>query len=51
MTIICRPVGRGNWRPIRLEVEGGLLGLLGMVRLNDRFQLGGITWRVCEINE
>lgn len=51
MTIICRPIGRGNWRTIRFDVDGGLFGLLGMVRVNDRFQLGGITWRVCAISE
>lgn len=49
MTIICRPVGRGNWHVMRLYVDIG--GILGQVRINDRFELGGITWRVSEVHE
>jgi hypothetical protein len=46
--ILCRPVGKGNWHLMRLSTEGPL-GLLGLVKVGHRFELGGITWRVVEV--
>lgn len=48
MTIICRPVGRGRWTPIRIEVRGDRAAPL-LVQPGHRFVLGGITWRVVEV--
>lgn len=46
MTLICRPVGRGNWATMNITSPAGMMGL---VNVGDRFELGGITWRVCEV--
>jgi hypothetical protein len=44
MRLVCRPVGRGNWRPWRFEVPNHLL-----LQLEDRFPFGGVVWRIAEI--
>ena len=44
MTIVLRPVGRGNWRPWIIPVPSHLL-----VQLEDRLAFGGIVWRIAEI--
>lgn len=48
MTIILRPVGRGNWKPLTITVEGRRASPI-LVSKNDRLQLGGITFRVVEV--
>ncbi len=52
MTIICKPVGRGNWAPIEVTITGkhsAVFGFLYGFKAGQRFELGGITWRVCEV--
>ena len=45
MTVIAVPVGPGNWSAIRLTYAGPQLAPF-TVRVGERFELGGITWRV-----
>lgn len=49
MTIVAKPVGRGRWTPLLLTYEGRQMVPLFTVAIGERFTLGGITWRVCEI--
>ena len=44
--VICKPVGRGNWSPLRLECSGPQLAPF-TVAVGERFSLGGVMWRVC----
>ncbi len=45
MTLVLRPVGRGNWAPVTLAGRH----LSPMVKLGDRIVIGGTTYRVSEI--
>lgn len=47
MRLICRPIGRGCWRPVIVTFRTP--GDLFAFRLGERFTLGGITYRVSEI--
>jgi len=48
MTLILRPIGRGNWRPTRMQIEGGhTLPLL--FRVGQQLPLGGVLFRICEV--
>lgn len=48
MTLILRPVGRGNWTATTLRLEGHHhLPLL--VKVGTRLDLGGVTFRICEV--
>lgn len=47
MTLICRPVGRGNWAAVSVTFRAK--GPLVMVRVGDRFTLGGTKYRVASI--
>ena len=48
MTLILKPVGRGNWSPTTLQLDGHHhLPLL--VRVGTRLELGGITFRICAV--
>lgn len=59
ITVRLRPVGRGNWAPLRVTLEGKHAPMLGgMVagsRLGlakgQRFELGGLLWRVVDVVE
>lgn len=44
MVLVCRPVGRGNWRVLRIQAPDHVL-----VQLEDRFPFGGVVWRIAEI--
>lgn len=46
--VILKPVGRGNWTPVTLTVEGRHAAPL-TVRVGDRLVLGGVTFRVCGV--
>ena len=46
MILVCRPVGRGNWHCLTITSPAGMMGL---VTVGYRFELGGIVWRVCEV--
>lgn len=48
MTLLLRPVGRGNWRPLTIAITGQRAAPL-LVRRGHRFELGGIVFRVVEV--
>lgn len=48
MTVLCKPIGRGRWTPMLLTYAGPQLAPF-TVRLGERFTMGGVTWRVCEV--
>jgi hypothetical protein len=48
VTLVCRPIGRGNWRVLTVTVSDKRAGPL-LVKPGHRFDLGGITYRVCEV--
>lgn len=48
MTIVCKPVGRGNWKPIVLNVVGDRAAPL-LVKIGDKLTLANIQFRICEI--
>ena len=45
MTLICVPVGRGNWAPMRLTYDGRQASPL-LARVGEQFTVAGVTWRV-----
>lgn len=48
MTVVCKPVGPGNWAPMRLVYAGPQLAPF-TVAVGERFTLGGVLWRVHEV--
>lgn len=48
MTVVCKTIGRGNWAPILLQYAGPQLAPF-TVAVGERFTLGTVTWRVCEV--
>lgn len=48
MTVLCKPIGRGNWRRLRLVIDGVHLAPF-TVAIGERFTMGGVTWRVVEV--
>lgn len=48
MTIVVKPVGRGGWKPMLLTYAGPQLAPF-TVAVGERFVLGAVTWRVCEV--
>lgn len=48
MTVIAKPIGPGNWAPLRLTYTGPQMAPF-VVRIGERFELAGLVWRVCEI--
>ena len=48
MTIIAKPAGRGRWNSITMTVTGSRAAPF-TVEVGDRFDLGGITWRVVAV--
>jgi hypothetical protein len=48
VTVLCKPIGRGNWAPLRLLYEGPQMAPF-VVRVGEVFLLAGISWRVCEV--
>ena len=46
--LLLKPVGRGNWAPLTLRLDGTRAQPL-LVRVGDRIELAGVTWRVCEV--
>jgi len=47
--VVLKPVGRGNWSPVRMVIEGRHVTPL-LVRPGDRMVLGGVLLRVCEVH-
>ncbi len=48
MTVVCKPVGPGNWTPLRLTYTGRRTAPM-LVRVGERFTLGGVAWRICRV--
>ncbi len=48
MTVVCKPCGPGNWSPMRLVYVGPQMAPF-TVAVGERFELGGVRWRVCEV--
>lgn len=52
MKLLAKPVGRGNWSVLTITIEGKWSGVFGHMwgfKVGQRFELGGITWRVVEV--
>lgn len=48
MTVIAKPIGRGNWTAIALTYAGPQLAPF-TVAVGERFTLGGVVWRIAEV--
>lgn len=48
MTVILKPVGRGNWRASTLHIDGDRIGLL-LLRAGMRLAIAGVEFRVCRV--
>jgi hypothetical protein len=48
MTVLCKPVGRGNWSQLSLRYTGPQMAPF-VVRVGERFELAGVTWRVVAV--
>lgn len=48
MTVVCKPVGPGNWASMRLTYSGPQMAPF-VVAVGERFSLGGVLWRVHEV--
>lgn len=46
--LILRPVGRGNWRTAQLSISTDRAQPL-LVKVGDRIDLAGVTWRVVRV--
>lgn len=49
MTLVIRPVGRGNWRPVRMTIDDPQRAGPMLVQPGARFELGGVVWRVVRV--
>lgn len=48
MTLVCVPVGRGNWAVLRLQYEGPQTAPF-LAKVGEQFTVAGVTWRVRSI--
>lgn len=50
MTLVCVPVGRGNWTAavLRLQYEGPQTAPF-LAKVGEQFTVAGVTWRVRSI--
>ena len=48
MTVVCKPVGPGNWTPMLLTYSGPQMAPF-VVAVGETFNLAGICWRICEV--
>lgn len=48
MTLILRPVGRGNWRAQTFTVDERHVPPM-LVRVGERFVLGGVEFRISRV--
>lgn len=46
--LILKPIGKGNWAPLRVTVEGKRASPL-LIRKGALLPLGGVVFRVCEV--
>jgi len=49
MTLILRPIGRGNWRPLTVAVDGAWLPPPMYFAVGQRIELGGCLFRISRI--
>ena len=49
MTLLLRPPGRGNWRPVLLRVEGWHAPLPLEFAINQRVVLAGREFRIARV--
>jgi hypothetical protein len=48
MTLVLKPRGRGNWRAVRVMLDGAR-HLPLMFSVGDLVSLGGVRWRICAV--
>lgn len=48
MTLILKPIGRGNWKKAELTVTGDHIAML-LILVGQRITLAGAVFRVCEV--
>jgi hypothetical protein len=48
VTIVVKPIGPGNWTPMLLQYAGPQLAPF-TVAVGERFTLGTVTCRICEV--
>lgn len=46
--LTLKPKGRGNWRPMTMELSGERGGLL--IRAGQLLTLGGVVWRIVRVS-
>lgn len=46
--LILRPIGRGNWTPLIVTVQGERAAPM-LVKKGDRIPIGGVVFRVAEV--
>jgi hypothetical protein len=45
VTLVCVPIGSGNWREARMVYDGRRTGPI-VARVGETFTVAGVTWRV-----
>ena len=46
--LLLRPIGRGNWTPLIVAIEGKRAAPM-LVRRGDRLPIGGVVYRVAKV--
>lgn len=46
MTLTLKPVGRGKWSALRVELAASRRVSPLLIRAGQRLVLGGVTWRI-----
>lgn len=49
LTLVLKPQGRGNWKPLVLSVVGERAAPL-LVRVGEIWPIGGINFRIVSVN-
>lgn len=49
MTIVLRPIGRGNWKPWLWQLEPHIHMASLLVKVGDRLEFAGLVWRIVEV--
>lgn len=47
--LVLRPIGRGNWAPLRMVLDGSRAQPL-LFRVGSTIELAGLTFRICEVH-
>ncbi len=48
VTLVLKPAGPGNWAVTLMTLEGRCFRSF-VLKPGDRFPMGGVVWRVCEV--